>query len=154
MLYTQNYCYMMIMSQVNAIARNFSSKIISAFTRCYCIKKLPARAGYVRHMGSIPQSGRSPGEGHGNPTPVFFPENPMNREAWQTTVYGVAKNQTWLNDLAPTYYRTQEYSLEKEVATHSSILAWKVPWMEDPSGLHPVGSQRVGHDWAANTPPH
>ena len=73
MLYTQNYCYMMIMSQVNAIARNFSSKIISAFTRCYCIKKLPARAGYVRHMGSIPQSGRSPGEGHGNPTPVFFP---------------------------------------------------------------------------------
>ena len=66
MLYTQNYFHMMIMSQVNTIARNYSSKIVSAFTRCYHIKKPPARAGYVRDMGSIPRSGRSPGEGHGN----------------------------------------------------------------------------------------
>ena len=39
-----------------------------------------------------------------------------------------------------------EDSLEKEVATHSSILAWRVPWTEEPGGLHSTGSQRVGHD--------
>ena len=41
-----------------------------------------------------------------------------------------------------------EDALEKEMATHSSILAWKIPWMEEPGGLHSTGSQRVGHDWA------
>ena len=41
--------------------------------------------------------------------------------------------------------------VEKEMATHSSILAWRIPWMEDSSGLWSMGSQRVGHDWATNT---
>ena len=45
----------------------------------------------------------------------------------------------------------QEDPLEKEVATHSSILAWKIPWTEEPGGLRPMGLQRVGHDWATNT---
>jgi len=40
----------------------------------------------------------------------------------------------------------QEDPLEKEMATHSSILAWKIPWTEEPGGLQPIGSQRVGHD--------
>ena len=40
----------------------------------------------------------------------------------------------------------QEDSLEKEMATHSSPLAWKIPWMEEPGGLQSMGSQRVGHD--------
>ena len=44
----------------------------------------------------------------------------------------------------------QEDPLEKEMATHSSILAWKVPWTEEPSGLQSMGSQRVRHDWATN----
>ena len=43
----------------------------------------------------------------------------------------------------------QEDPLEKEMATHSSILAWRVPWTEEPGGLHFIGSQRIGHDWAA-----
>ena len=42
----------------------------------------------------------------------------------------------------------QEYPLEEEMATHSSILAWAIPWTEEPSGLQSMGSQRVGHDWA------
>ena len=42
-------------------------------------------------------------------------------------------------------------SLEKEMATHSSILAWKISWTEEPGGLQSTGSQRVGHDWATNT---
>ena len=41
--------------------------------------------------------------------------------------------------------------LEKEMATHSSILAWRIPWTEEPGGLQPMGSQWVGHDWATNT---
>ena len=55
----------------------------------------------------------------------------MDREAWQATVYGVAKEQTRLNDLAPMYLHTQEDPLEKEMATHSSNLAWKIPWTEE-----------------------
>ena len=44
-------------------------------------------------------------------------------------------------------------SPEKEMATHSSILAWKIPWMEEPGGLQSMGLQRVGHDWATSLPP-
>ena len=45
-------------------------------------------------------------------------------------------------------YLVREDPLEKEMATHSSILAWTIPWMEKPGGLQSTGSQRVGHDWA------
>ena len=45
----------------------------------------------------------------------------------------------------------QENPLEKEMATHSSILAWKISWTKEPGGLQSMGSQRVGHDWATNT---
>ena len=56
----------------------------------------------------------------------------------------------------PAMWKTQVRSLgwedlEKEMATHSSILAWKIPWMKEPGGLQSMGSQRVGHDWATNT---
>ena len=44
-----------------------------------------------------------------------------------------------------------EDPLEKEMATHSSILAWRIPWTEEPGGLQSIGSQRVGHDWVTNT---
>ena len=45
----------------------------------------------------------------------------------------------------------REDPLEKEKAPHSSILAWRIPWTEEPGGLQPMGSQRVGHDWETNT---
>ena len=48
----------------------------------------------------------------------------------------------------------REDPLEKEMATHSSILAWRIPWTEEPCGLQSLGSQRVGHDRATNTRPH
>ena len=51
-----------------------------------------------------------------------------------------AMQETWVRSLG------WEDSLEKEMATHSSILAWKIPWMEEPGGLQSMGSQRVGHD--------
>ena len=45
----------------------------------------------------------------------------------------------------------QEDPLEEEMATHSRLLAWRIPWTEEPGGLQPIGSQRVGHNWATNT---
>ena len=55
-----------------------------------------------------------------------------------------AMQETWVQSLG------QEDPLEKEMATHSSILAWRIPWMEEPGGLQSTGSQRVGHDWATS----
>ena len=60
------------------------------------IKNLPAKAGDVKDVGSIPGSGRSPGEGNGNPLQYSSLENPMDRGAWQATVSRVAKTQTRL----------------------------------------------------------
>ena len=51
-----------------------------------------------------------------------------------------AMRETWIRFLG------REGPLEKEMAIHSSTLAWKIPWMEEPDRLHPMGSQRVGHD--------
>ena len=58
------------------------------------VKNLPAKAGDIRDMGSIPGSGRSPGEGHGNPLQYFLLENPIDRGAWWARVHGVTKNQS------------------------------------------------------------
>ena len=55
-----------------------------------------------------------------------------------------AMRKAWVRPLG------QEDTLEKEMATHSSILAWIIPWIEEPGGLHSTGSQRVGHDWATS----
>ena len=52
--------------------------------------------------------------------------------------------ETWVRSLG------QEDPLEKEMATHSSVLAWRIPWTEEPGGLQSTGSQRVGHDWATS----
>ena len=55
-----------------------------------------------------------------------------------------AMRETWVQSLG------QEDPLEKEMATHSSILAWRIPWMEEPGGLQSTGLQRVGHNWATS----
>ena len=62
------------------------------------VKNLPANAGDIRDVGSIPGLGRSPGGGHGNSLQYCGLENPMNREAWQAIVHGMAKSQTQLSD--------------------------------------------------------
>ena len=60
------------------------------------VKSLPANAGDIRDVGSIPGSGKSPGEGNGNPLQYSCLENPMDRGAWWATVHGVMKSQTQL----------------------------------------------------------
>ena len=67
----------------------------------------------------------------------------MNGGAWWAAVHGVATSQTQLSNSTFTFHF---HALEKEMATHSSILAWRIPWMEEPGGLQSMGSQRVRHD--------
>ena len=67
----------------------------------------------------------------------------MDRGAWWAAVHGVAKSQTRLSDFPFTFHF---HALEKEMATHSSVLAWRIPEMGEPGGLQSVGSQRVGHN--------
>ena len=64
------------------------------------VKNLPANVGDVRDTVSIPRSGRSPGEGNGNPDQYSCLENPMDRRAWLAMVYGVAKIRTGLKRLS------------------------------------------------------
>ena len=68
----------------------------------------------------------------------------MDGEAWQAAVYGVARSQTWLSDFTFTFHF---HALEKEMATHSSVLAWRIPGMGEPGGLLSMGLHRVGHNW-------
>ena len=67
----------------------------------------------------------------------------MDREAWHAAVHGVAKSQTRLSDFTFTFHF---HALEKEMATHSSVLAWRIPGTVGPGGLPSMGSHRVGHD--------
>ena len=70
-------------------------------------------------------------------------ENPMDGGAWWAAVRGVAKSQTQLSDFTFTFHF---HALEKEMATHSSILAWRIPGIGEPCGLPSMWSHRVGHD--------
>ena len=67
----------------------------------------------------------------------------MDRGAWWATVHGVVKSQTRLGNFTFTLHF---HALEKEMTTHSSVLAWRIPGMEEPSGLPSMGLYRVGHD--------
>ena len=73
-------------------------------------------------------------------------ENLMDGGAWCATVHGVSKSWTRLSDFTFTFHF---HVLEKEMATHSSVLAWRIPGMAEPGGLLSLGSHRVGHDWSS-----
>ena len=103
-----------------------------AFQVVPVVKNPPANGG---DAGPIPGLGRSPRGGHGNPL----------QYAWASLVAQMVKNtpamqETWVRSLS------WEDPLEEGMTTHSSILAWKIPWTEDPGGLQSMGSQRVGHN--------
>ena len=85
-------------------------------------------------LGSTPGLGRSPREGKGYPLQYSGLENSK-----ECIVHGVAKSQTGLSDF-------HFHALEREMATHSSVLAWRIPGTEEPSGLPSMGPHRVRHD--------
>ena len=94
----------------------------------------PGKPNYV--VGSL-----SSGEGSGTPLQYSCLENPMDGGAWWAAVH--AKGRTRLRDFPFTFHF---HALEKEMATHSSVLAWRIPGMGEPGGLPSLGSHRVGHD--------
>ena len=69
--------------------------------------------------------------------------NPMDGGAWWAAVHGVTKSRTRLSEFTFTFHF---HALEKEMATHSGVLAWRIPGMVEPDGLLSMGSHRVGHD--------
>ena len=85
--------------------------------------------------------------GEGNSTPLQYSclENPMDGGASWAAVHGVSKSRIRLSDFTFTFHF---YPLEKEMATHSSVLAWRIPGTVEPGGLPSMGSYRVGHDWS------
>ena len=82
-------------------------------------------------------------EGDGTPLQYSCLENPMDRGAWWAAVHGVSKSRTRLSDFPLTFHFQ---ALEKEMATHSSVLAWRIAGTGQPGGLLSMESYRVGHD--------
>ena len=83
------------------------------------------------------------GEGSGTPLQYCCLENPMNGGTWKAAVHGVAEGQTQLSDFTFIFHFN---ALEKEMATHSSVLAWRIPGTGEPGGLPSMGSQTDEHD--------
>ena len=83
------------------------------------------------------------GEGNGTPLQYSCLGNPMDGVAGWAAVHGVTKSWTRLSDFTFTFHF---HPLEKEMATHSSVLAWRIPGTGEPGGLPSMGSHRVGHD--------
>ena len=83
------------------------------------------------------------GEGNGNPLQYSCLENPMDQGTWWAAVHWVAKSRARLSDFTFTFHF---HALEKGMATHSSVLAWRIPGTAEPHGLPSMASHRVRHD--------
>ena len=92
--------------------------------------------------GSIPGLGRSPREGNGNPLQYSCLENPMDRGAWWATYSPWGLKESDMTERLHFHFS----ALEKEMATHSSVLAWRIPGTGEPGWLPTMGSHRVRHD--------
>ena len=101
----------------------------------------------ISDLSSLPENNRGynirSGEGNGTPLQYSCLGNPIDGGAWWAAVHGVAKSQARLSDFTFIFHF---HALEKEMATHSSVLAWRIPGTEEPGRLPSMGSHRVGHD--------
>ena len=101
-----------------------------------------AAPGYIAPGYGTPY-GYSTGEGNGTPLQYSCLESPMDRGAWWAAVLGVTESRTRLSNFTFAFHF---HALEKEMATHSSVLAWRIPGTGEPGRLPSMGSHRVGHD--------
>ena len=88
-------------------------------------------------------TGLKNGDGNGSPLQCSCLENPRDGGAWWAALHGVAKDRTRLSNFTFTFHF---HALEKEMATYSTVLAWRIPGSEEPGGLPSMGSRRVGHN--------
>ena len=95
------------------------------------------------HLADLQMSRCHSQRGNGPALQCSRLENPRDGGAWRAAVHGVAKSRTRLSDFTFTVH---SHALEKEVATHSSALAWRIPGTGEPGGLQSMGSHRVGRD--------
>ena len=95
------------------------------------------------HLSFSPSTVYMPPSSTGTPLQYSCLENPMDGGAWWAVVHGVTKSQTRLSDFTFTFLF---HALEKEMATHSSVLAWRIPGTGEPGGLPSTRSHRVGHN--------
>ena len=100
-------------------------------------------SGRTNSIPGEPSFHRAGSEGGMAPTPVLLPGESHGGGAWWAAVHGVAKSWTGLSDFTFTFHC---HALEKAMATHSSVLARRIPGTGEPGGLLSMGSHRVGHD--------
>ena len=115
---------------------------VSLFHSLFHIQRIHSISRTIHIKPSLPSS---TGEGNGTPLQHSCLENLMDEGAWWATVHEVAKSLTRLSDFTFTFHF---HALEKEMATHSSVLAWRIPGTAEPCGLPSMGLHRVGHDWS------
>ena len=124
-------------------------QVLTILADCYRRWALAFPAGCWRGCGWVftlyIRSSHCSGEGNGIPLQYSCLENPMDRGAWWARVHGVAKSRTRLSDFTFTFHF---HALEKEMATHSSVLAWRIPGMGEPGGPPSMGSHRVRLGWS------
>ena len=114
-----------------------SVSLLLSRTQCYCYH--PSKFHIYALVYCIG------GEGNGTQLQYSWLENPMDGGAWKAAVHGVAEGRIWLIDFTFTFHF---HALEKEMATHSSVLAWRIPGTGEPGGLPSMGSHSVRHDWS------
>ena len=107
----------------------------------YSIRKLPHMKVLISVWWLL---GKAVGEGNGTLLQYSCLGKPMDGGAWWAAAHGIAKSWTWLSDFPFTFHF---HALEKEMATHSSVLAWRIPGMGEPDELLSLGSHRVGYEW-------
>ena len=120
--------------QYNSFGKHPYSRDLCLFDSLIYSKHLEQYLAYSRY---------SVGEGNGTPLQYSCLESPMDEGAWWAAVHGVAKGRTRLKDFTFTFHF---HALEKEMATHSRVLAWRIPGIGEPGGLPSMGLHRVGHE--------
>ena len=130
------------MLDINRISVISFVNVFSPSVGCLFILSMGLKVSFtVQELLSFIQS--HSGEGTGDPLQYSCLENPMDGGAWWAAVHGIEKSWTRLSDFPFIFHF---HALEKEMATHPSVLAWRIPGTAEPGGLRSMGSHRVGHD--------